>query len=170
MTPIPVPEVAAVGPASVVVDAPILAGPGPEYGFIATAPGGSTVEKTGHVINGYATVQYAEVTGWLALEHLGAPGTLVAETPPEATAAPIENPPADVPPAESPPPELAPTATPLAETPPTATPPTVTPLAETPLAETPPSETPAAETLPAETAPVDAATIDASSGEVAPTS
>jgi uncharacterized protein YraI len=69
---IPVAEVAAVGPASVMVETPILAGPGPEYGFIATAPTGSTVELTGHVINGYATVQYAEVTGWLAVDHLGA--------------------------------------------------------------------------------------------------
>jgi hypothetical protein len=75
LTPLPVAEVAAVGPASVMVDAPILAGPGPDYGFIATAPAGTTVEQTGHAINGYATVQYAEVTGWLALAHLGAPGT-----------------------------------------------------------------------------------------------
>jgi hypothetical protein len=70
---LPVAEVAPVGPASVMVDASILAGPGPEYGFIATAPAGSTVEQTGHVINGYVTVQYAEVTGWVALDHLGTP-------------------------------------------------------------------------------------------------
>jgi hypothetical protein len=75
VTPIPAVEVSPAGPASVMVEAPILAGPGPEYGFIATAPAGSTVEKTGHVINGYVTVQYAEVTGWVAFEHLGAPGT-----------------------------------------------------------------------------------------------
>jgi hypothetical protein len=73
--PIPAVDGSSVGPASVMVDAPILAGPGSEYGFIATAPAGSTVEQTGHVINGYVTVQYAEVTGWLALEHLGAPST-----------------------------------------------------------------------------------------------
>ena len=71
--PIPAADGSSVGLASVMVDAPILAGPGPDYGFIATAPAGSTVEQTGHVINGYATVQYAEVTGWVALEHLGAP-------------------------------------------------------------------------------------------------
>ena len=71
--PIPAADGSSVGLASVIVDAPILAGPGPGYGFIATAPAGSTVEQTGHVINGYATVQYAEVTGWVALEHLGAP-------------------------------------------------------------------------------------------------
>ena len=83
LTPLPVSEVAAVGPASVMVDAPILAGPGPEYGFIARAPAGSTVVQTGHVISGYATVQYAEVTGWLALEHVGAPGTLSQRPRPE---------------------------------------------------------------------------------------
>jgi hypothetical protein len=81
VTPVLVAEVAAVGPASVMVDASILLGPGPEYGFIATAPAGSMVEKTGHVIDGYVTVQYAEVTGWLALEHLGIPGALAVETP-----------------------------------------------------------------------------------------
>jgi hypothetical protein len=100
VTPLPVSEVAAVGPASVMVDAPILAGPGPEYGFIATAPVGSTVEQTGHMINGYVTVQYAEVTGWLALEHLGAPGMLVDQSPPTETA-PVEAPLGDAPPAET---------------------------------------------------------------------
>jgi len=99
---IPVAEVAPVGPASVISEAPILAGPGPEYGFIATAPVGSTVEQTGHVISGYATVQYAEVTGWVALAHLGAPGTLLAESPPGETAAPVEKLPADAPLAEAP--------------------------------------------------------------------
>jgi hypothetical protein len=118
VTPIPMAEIAAVGPASVMVDASILAGPGPEYGFIATAPAGSTVVQTGHVISGYATVQYAEVTGWVALDHLGAPSTGVAELSTEATAPPIEMPPADVLPAESPPPEVTPTKTPPTETPP----------------------------------------------------
>jgi uncharacterized protein YraI len=56
----------------VAVEAPILAGPGPRFGLIATAPAGSTVEQTGHLIGGYVTVQYAEVTGWAPLDHLGA--------------------------------------------------------------------------------------------------
>ncbi len=61
------------GPATVAVAAPILAGPGPRFGLIATAPAGSTVEQTGHLIGDYVTVQYAEVTGWAPLDHLGAP-------------------------------------------------------------------------------------------------
>jgi hypothetical protein len=146
VSPIPVAEVAAVGPASVVVEAPILAGPGPEYGFIAMAPTGSTVEQTGHVINGYATVQYAEVTGWLALEHLGGPGTRGEETPPTETGPPIEKPPADAPLAEPPPPEFTPT-----ETTPTETSP-----AESPTAETAPAETAPVAEVPVEVAPVDA--------------
>jgi hypothetical protein len=125
------------------VDAPILAGPGPEYGFIATAPIGSTVEQTGHVINGYATVQYAEVTGWLALEHLGTPGTLLAESPPGETAHPVGLPPADAPPAETLPPEMTPV--------------------ETPPAETSPSESSSVETAPAETG-----LLAESLGDVAP--
>ena len=62
-------------------DAPILLGPGTDYGVIATAPAGSMVEKTGHVIDGYVTVQFAEVTGWVALRHLGVPGALVETRP-----------------------------------------------------------------------------------------
>ena len=131
---ISVAEVAPVGPASVAVDAPILAGPGPDYGFIGTAPAGSTVEQTGHVINGYATVQYADVTGWLALEHLGAPGAHVEETTPEETAAPVETLPADAPPAE--------------------TSPTKTASSETALAEPAPIEAAPSDTAPAEAAPV----------------
>jgi hypothetical protein len=147
-TSIPAAEVSPVGPASVTVDAPILAGPGPEYGFIATATAGSTVEKTGHLINGYATVQYGGVTGWLALEHLGAPSTPVEETSPAETATPTETLPADEPPAE--------------------TSPTKTASSETPLAEAEPSETPPAETPPGETAPIEAAPVDAAPTEVAP--
>jgi hypothetical protein len=126
VTPLPVSEVAPVGPASVIVGAPILAGPGAEYGFIAMAPTGSTVEQTGHVINGYATVQYAEVTGWVALDHLGAPSTGVVESSTEANAPPIEMPPAAGPPAESPPLEVTPTMTPPTETPPMEIAPTET--------------------------------------------
>jgi hypothetical protein len=68
-----VPEAGPAGPATVATEAPILAGPGPGFGLIATAPVGSTVEQTGHLIGGYVTVQYADVTGWASLEHLGAP-------------------------------------------------------------------------------------------------
>src|SRR5215212_7234704 len=128
---IPVAEVAPVGPASVISEASILAGPGPEYGFIATAPVGSTVEQTGHVISGYATVQYAEVTGWLALEHLRPPVSGVEETPPA---------------------ETAPVEAPLVATPPPETSPTKMPSSDTPLAEAMLSETPPADTSPAETA------------------
>lgn len=145
VTPIPVPEVASVGPASVAVDAPILAGPGPDYGFIATALAGSTVQQTGHLINGYATVQYAEVTGWLALDHLEAPGTLVDQSPPAETA-PVEAPLLDPP---------------AAETSLTETTSRDTPLAETALLETPPVETSPDETAPTEAAPVDAAPAEA---------
>jgi hypothetical protein len=128
------------------VDAPILAGPGSDYGFIATAPAGSTVEKTGHVIDGYVTVQYAEVTGWVALEHLGVPGMRVEEPSLGETTPLIEDPPADAAPAKPPPIELAPK--------------------ETSPAETPPSEAPTTETTPAEAAlddeaPVDMAPVDA---------
>jgi hypothetical protein len=137
VTPLPVSEVAAVGPASVMVDAPILAGPGPEYGFIARAPAGSTVVQTGHVISGYATVQYAEVTGWLALEHVGAPGTRLAETPPGETAPPVEKLPADSPPAETAPLEVTPTLAP-----PTETPPPDAPMVENVRAETAPLDAP----------------------------
>ena len=147
VTPLSVPEIAAVGLAGVVVDAPILAGPGPDYGFIATAPAGSTVEQTGHVINGYVTVQYAEVTGWLALDHLGVPGTLVVQSPPAETA-PVEAPRVDAPPAET---SL-----------------TKTTSSDTPLAETAPPETPPVETPPEETAPTEAAPVDAAPAEVVP--
>jgi hypothetical protein len=71
VTPIPVSDAAPFGPASVTTEAPILLGPGPEYGLLTTAPAGSMVEKTGHLINGYVSVQYAAVTGWAPLAHLG---------------------------------------------------------------------------------------------------
>lgn len=69
----PFPDAGPLGPATVAIEAPILAGPGPAFGLIATAPAGSTVEQTGHEIGGYVTVQYADVTGWAPLDHLGAP-------------------------------------------------------------------------------------------------
>jgi uncharacterized protein YraI len=76
--PAPLPGAGPMGPASVAIEAPILAGPGPGFGLIATAPAGSTVEQTGHEIGGYVTVQYAEVTGWVPLDHLGAPPSAAA--------------------------------------------------------------------------------------------
>jgi len=93
-SPAPAPE--PVGPASVTVDAPIRAGPSPDFDLIFTVPRGSTVEQTGNVTDGYVTVQYKEVTGWLALEHLGAPSSFVEETPPVATVAPVETAPTEV--------------------------------------------------------------------------
>jgi hypothetical protein len=156
VAPIPVPEVAAAGPASVMVDAPILLGPGPEYGFITTAPAGSTVQKTGHVIAGYATVQYAEVTGWLAVDHLGAPGPGAEETPLAGTD------PAEVPLAGPAPADAALTDAPPAETALTTT------SSEAPLADAAPSEASPAESAPAESTPIAAAPVDAALAEVTP--
>jgi uncharacterized protein YraI len=87
-TPTPVPE--PVGPASVTVDAPIRTGPGPAFDLIFTVPMGSTVQQTGNVTDGYVTVQYKEVTGWLALEQLGAPSSFVADTPIVEPVTPVE--------------------------------------------------------------------------------
>jgi uncharacterized protein YraI len=95
-TPSPTPEPARVGPASVTVNAPIRTGPGPRFDLIFTVPMGSTVQQTGHVTDGYVTVQYKEVTGWLALEELGAPSSFVAETPPAEKDAPVETTPVEV--------------------------------------------------------------------------
>lgn len=80
---VPFPDAGPTGPASVTAKTPILVGPGPEFGLIVMAPAGSTVEQTGHLIDGYVTVQYAGVTGWAPLDHLGPlmPGT--AATPAE---------------------------------------------------------------------------------------
>ena len=94
-TPSPTPAPEPVGPASVTVDAPIRAGPSPDFDLIFTVPMGSTVEQTGHVTDGYVTVQYKEVTGWLALEQLGTASSYVAETPPAETATPVEPAPAE---------------------------------------------------------------------------
>ena len=116
--PIPAAETSPVGPASVTVDAPIRAGPGPSFDLIFTVPMGSTLQQTGNVIDGYVTAQYKEVTGWVALEHLGPPSSFVEETPLAETAAPAETPPvetapAETPPAETPPPDTAPVAAPV---------------------------------------------------------
>jgi hypothetical protein len=77
------------GPADVVAEAPVYGGPGPEYGLIATAPVGSSVEQTGHVVDGYVTVKFAGITGWAPLDHLGVPGSAPEPTsvdaPPDQT-------------------------------------------------------------------------------------
>jgi uncharacterized protein YraI len=88
--PSPTPQPDPVGPASVTVNAPIRTGPGPDFDLIFTVPMGSTVQQTGHVTDGYVTVQYKEVTGWLALEQLGAPSSFVADTPIVETVTPVE--------------------------------------------------------------------------------
>lgn len=90
VTPIPRPEPAPLGPASVTVDAPIRSGPGPNYGLIFTVPRGSTLEQTGQLIDGFVSVQYKEVTGWTAFDHLGQPIAFVEETVPEETVEPVE--------------------------------------------------------------------------------
>ena len=62
-----VPEIGPTGPASVTADTPVLLGPGPEFGLLASAPAGSMVEQTGNVVNGWVTVKFAEITGWAPL-------------------------------------------------------------------------------------------------------
>jgi hypothetical protein len=146
VAPIPAPDVSPVGPASVAVDAPIRTGPGPDFALIVTAPVGSTIQQTGHFIDGYVTVQYAEATGWIALEHLGVPGSIVDEAPPSDAAAVVGTPPVESPPAESPPLDPAPAETPLVET---------------PIAETPPAATASVAATPLDAAPVEAAPIAA---------
>jgi uncharacterized protein YraI len=110
-TPSPTPEPEPVGPASVTVDAPIRTGPGHWFDLIFTVPMGSTVQQTGHVTDGYVTVQYKEVTGWLALEELGAPSSFIQETPPAETASPVETTPVEVSPVATEPVEVKPVAT-----------------------------------------------------------
>jgi uncharacterized protein YraI len=87
VTPIPEPASAPTGPASVTTDAPVFSGPGPAYGLVFTVPGGSTLEQTGQLIDGYVSVQYKEVSGWTALDYLTEPIEIVAETPPAEPAA-----------------------------------------------------------------------------------
>jgi len=115
-TPSPTPEPEPIGPASVTVDASIRTGPGPRFDLIFTVPMGSTVQQTGHVTDGYVTVQYKEVTGWLALEDLGAPSSFIQETPPAEIAAPVETTqvettPVEVSPVATEPVEVSPVAT-----------------------------------------------------------
>ena len=83
------------GPASVTVDAPIRTGPGPSFDLIFTVPMGSTVQQTGQCHRRLRDRAVQGGHGWLALEHLGAPSSFVAETPPAETAAPVETTPAE---------------------------------------------------------------------------
>ncbi len=62
-----------VGPASVMADVAIYAGPGLEFGVLGTAGTGQLVEQTGHAVSGFVTVRYVGVTGWVPLDHLGPP-------------------------------------------------------------------------------------------------
>lgn len=68
--PVAVADPGPVGPAEVTTEAPILAGPGPDYGVLGVATGGALVEQTGHAVSGYVTVRYVGVTGWVSLDHL----------------------------------------------------------------------------------------------------
>jgi uncharacterized protein YraI len=83
--PIPVDESAPTGPATAVIDMPIRVGPGASFDLITTAPAGSTVEQTGHAIDGYVSVQFADITGWAAADQLGSPDAVVAPTPVDAS-------------------------------------------------------------------------------------
>ena len=66
-----VPDPGPVGPAAVMADVAIYAGPGSEFGVLGTAATGQLVEQTGHAVSGYVTVRYVGVTGWVPLDHLG---------------------------------------------------------------------------------------------------
>lgn len=70
-----VPDPGPVGPAAVMADVAIYAGPGAEFGVLGTAAMGQLVEQTGHAVSGYVTVRYVDVTGWVPLDHLGPPPT-----------------------------------------------------------------------------------------------
>jgi hypothetical protein len=75
------PDAGPSGPADVIAEAPVYGGPGPEYGLIATAPVGSSVEQTGHQVDGYVTVKFAGITGWAPLDRLGPPGSAPEAAP-----------------------------------------------------------------------------------------
>lgn len=99
VAPIPVADPGRSGPASAAVDAPLRVGPGRDFDLITTIPAGETVEQTGNLVDGYVSVQFSDVTGWVAVDHLGLPGSKpdkpkATEEPavqptPEATAAAV---------------------------------------------------------------------------------
>jgi hypothetical protein len=68
-----VPDPGPIGPAAVMADVSIYAGPGPDFGVLGTAATGQVVEQTGHAVSGYVTVRYVGVTGWVSLDYLGPP-------------------------------------------------------------------------------------------------
>lgn len=115
VTPIPVAEAAPVGPASAASDLAILLGPGPEYGLITTVPMGSAVEQTGHMIDGYVSVQSGEVTGWAAVDQLAPPGSVTAAPSAATTPEPAANTLVTEEPAASTSPTAAPAETPTPE-------------------------------------------------------
>ena len=86
-TPTPVP--APVGPAGVLVDMPVYYNPDPGSGLVFTVPAGSTVERTGEMANGFASVRYKEVVGWSAADQMAEPSDFASETP-EETAVPVD--------------------------------------------------------------------------------
>jgi uncharacterized protein YraI len=86
----PADNAAPTGPASVPANAPIRTGPGPDFDLIFDVPGGSTVEQTGQVTDGYVTVRYKEVVGWIELSKLAPPSDFAPESLPEETTEPVE--------------------------------------------------------------------------------
>lgn len=84
-TPIPVP----IGPAGVLVDMPVYYNPDPGSGLVFTVPAGSTVERTGEMANGFASVRYKEVVGWSAADQMAEASDFASETP-EETAVPVD--------------------------------------------------------------------------------
>lgn len=66
-----VPDPGPIGPAAVLAEVPIYAGPGTDFGVLGMAATGQMVEQTGHAIGGYVTVRYVGITGWVPLDHLG---------------------------------------------------------------------------------------------------
>jgi hypothetical protein len=80
-----VPDPGPVGPAAVMADVAIYAGPGSEFGVLGTAAMGQLVEQTGHAVSGYVTVRYVGVTGWVPLDHLGPPPTTASSSTAQQT-------------------------------------------------------------------------------------
>lgn len=88
-TPTPTPAPVPVGPAGVLVDMPVYYGPDSGSGLVFTVPAGSTVERTGEMANGFASVRYKEVVGWSAADQMAEASDFASETP-EATAEPVD--------------------------------------------------------------------------------
>jgi uncharacterized protein YraI len=68
---------------------PVYYGPDPQSGLVFTVPAGSTVERTGEIANGFASVRYKEVVGWSAVDQMAEPSDFASETP-EETAEPVD--------------------------------------------------------------------------------